>query len=185
MIDALTILRQEATKAGLELNIDKLDETTADKKIEEKHHQIAFMAFGVAVEKYPRYWDFYDSSNANKPQTNNLTNTADPEMDQLIAAYDKAQSMDEIRRLAQQLEQRVYDNAAFIPGFKMPFYRVGYWRWIKWPKDFNVRFSDSAGQYGLEWIDEAAKKETLDARDSGKTFPPEIKVYDQWKAGNE
>jgi microcin C transport system substrate-binding protein len=187
MRDVLTILRQEAAKAGLELNLEILDETTADKKINEKHHQIAFAGFGegVPIEKYPRYWDFYDSSNANKPQTNNLTNTADPEMDKLIAAYDKAQSMDEIRRLALPLEQRVYDNAAFIPGFEMPFYRVGYWRWIKWPKDFNVRFSDSAGEYGLEWIDEDAKKETLEARDSGQTFPPEIKVYDQWKAGNE
>jgi microcin C transport system substrate-binding protein len=186
MRDVLTILRQEAAKAGLELNLEILDGTTAWKKIQEKHHQIAFTGFGVGfpIEKYPRYWDFYDSSNA-KPQTNNLTSTADPEMDKLIAAYDKAQSMDEIRRLALQLEQRVYDNAAFIPAFKMPFYRVGYWRWIKWPKDFNVRFSDGAGQYGLEWIDEAAKKETLDARDSGQTFPPEVKVFDQWKAGNE
>ena len=184
-IDALTILRQEAAKAGLELNIDKLDETTAFKKTMEKHHQIAFMAWGVAVEKYPRYWETYDSSNANKTQTNNITNTADPEMDKLIEAYDKAQTMDEIRRLATQLEQHVYDNAAFIPAFKMPFYRIGCWRWIKWPKDFNVRLSQSASQYGLEWIDEAAKKETLDARDSGQTFPPEIKVFDQWKTGNE
>jgi microcin C transport system substrate-binding protein len=185
MRDVLTILRQEAAKAGLELNIEVLDETTADKKIAEKHHQIGFMAFGPAVEKYPRYWDFYDSANANKPQTNNITNTVDPEMDKLIAAYDKAQSMDEIRRLALQLEQHVYDNAAFIPAFKMPFYRVGYWRWIKWPKDFNVRFSNGAGQFGLDWIDEDAKKETLDARNSGQTFPPEIKVFDQWKLKGE
>jgi len=187
MRDVLTILRQEAAKAGLELNIEILDETTADKKINEKHHQIAFTGFGtsVPIERYPRYWDFYDSSNANKPQTNNLTNTADPATDKLIAVYDKAQSMDEIRRLAQQLEQRVYDNAAFIPAFKMPFYRSGFWRWIKWPKDFNVRFSDGAGQYGLEWIDEAAKKETLDARNNGQAFPPEIKVYDQWKPKGE
>jgi microcin C transport system substrate-binding protein len=187
MRDVLTILRQEAAKAGLELNIEILDETTADKKINEKHHQIAFTGFGtsVPIERYPRYWDFYDSSNANKPQTNNLTNTADPATDKLIAVYDKAQSMAEIRRLAQQLEQRVYDNAAFIPAFKMPFYRSGFWRWIKWPKDFNVRFSDGAGQYGLEWIDEAAKKETLDARNNGQAFPPEIKVYDQWKPKGE
>jgi microcin C transport system substrate-binding protein len=184
MRDVLTILRQEAAKAGLELNIEILDETTGGKKIEEKHHQIAFIALNPPVEKYPRYWDFYDSANA-KPQTDNFTNTMDPEMDKVIAAYDKAQSMDEIRRLAQQLEQRVYDNAAFIPAFKMPFYRTGYWRWLKWPKKFNVRLSQDLeqdpDQYGLEWIDEAAKKETLDARDSGQTFPPEIKVFDQWK----
>ena len=185
MRDVLTILRQQAREAGLELNLEILDGTTAVKKVEEKHHQIAFIALSPAVEKYPRYWEMYDSSNANKPQTNNFTNTADPVMDKLIAAYDKAQSMDEIRRLARQLEQRIYENAAFIPAFKLPFYRVGYWRWIKWPKEFDARLSQGAGQYGLEWIDEAAKKEALDAFSSGRTFPPEIKVYDQWKSGNE
>ncbi|MGA3008456.1 MAG: ABC transporter substrate-binding protein, partial [Opitutaceae bacterium] len=77
MRDVLTILRQEAAKAGLELDIEILDGTTAVKKIEEKHHQIAFIAFNTGVEKYPRFWETYHSSNANKPQTNNLTNTAD------------------------------------------------------------------------------------------------------------
>jgi len=185
MRDPLTILRQEAAKAGMELNLEMLDDTTAFKKVLEKHHQITFMGLtGTSVEKYPRYWDFYDSSNA-KPQTDNLTNTADPEMDKLIAAYDKAQTMDDKRRLALVLETKVYENAAFIPAFKMPFYRIGYWRWMKWPKFFNVRFSYEPGQFGLDWIDEAVKKETLEARDNGKTFPPEIKVYDQWKTADQ
>jgi microcin C transport system substrate-binding protein len=187
--DVLTILRQEAAKAGLELNIEILDENTGAKKIDEKHHQIAFIALSTPNGKYPDYRQYYYSVYANKPQNNNLTNTVDPEMDKLIDAYDKAESMDEIRSLAAKLEQKVYDNAAFIPAFKMPFYRAAYWRWIKWPKGFGVRSGQTLGedttQNGLYWIDEDAKKETLDARNSGQTFPPEIKVYDQWKAGNE
>ena len=35
--------------------------------------------------------------------------------------------------------------------------------------------------YILDRIDEDIKKETLDARKSGKTFAPAINVYDQWK----
>jgi microcin C transport system substrate-binding protein len=187
MRDVLTILRQEAAKAGLELNIEVLDQTTAYKKIDEKHHQIAFSAFMVGVPEYPDYRQEYYSAYANKPQNNNLTNTADPEMDKLIDTYDKAQSMDEIRQLAQKMEQRIYDNAAFIPAFEQPYYRAAYWRWIKWPQGFNVRFSINEYPYvnGLYWIDQAAKKETLDARNSGQTFPPEIKVFDQWKPKGE
>jgi microcin C transport system substrate-binding protein len=187
MSDVLTILREEARKAGLDLNIEVLDQTTAWKKIDEKHHQISFGGFVVGIQRYPDYRQQYYSTYANKPQTVNITDTVDPAMDKLIDAYDKAQSMDEIRRLALQLEQRIYDNAAFIPAFEQPYYRVAYWRWMKWPPGFNVRFS--IGEYsqcnGLYWIDEAAKKETLDARDSGKTFPPEIKVYDQWKTADQ
>jgi microcin C transport system substrate-binding protein len=102
-------------------------------------------------------------------------------MDKLIDQYDRASSMDDIRRLATAMERRIYDNAAFIPAFEVPFYRFGFWRWIRWPKDFNVRLSTYAWQYGLEWIDEDIKKETLAARSAGKTFPPSIEVYDQWK----
>ena len=68
-----------------------------------------------------------------------------------------------------------------IPAFKAPFYRHAYWRWIRWPKDFNVRLSDYAWTYGLDWIDESLKKETAEARSSGKTYPPAIEVYDKWK----
>jgi microcin C transport system substrate-binding protein len=178
--DVLTILKQEAAKAGLEFTVEILDGTTAFKKVQEKQHQIGFTAFAVTPEKYPRYWDFYHSSN-KKPQTNNLTMTADPEMDKLIEQYDRSTSMDDIRRLATELEKKVYENAAFIPAFKAPFYRVGYWRWIRWPKGFNVRLSSVADTFGLEWIDEDLKKETLAAQASGQTFPPSIEVYDQWK----
>ncbi len=181
MRDVLTILKEQAAKAGLELDIEILDNTTAFKKIMEKHAQIAFTAFVAAVEMYPRFWDFFDSENAHKPQTNNLTNTADPAMDKLIDEYDHATNMDEVRRLARQLEEMVYHDASFIPAFEIPFYRLAFWRWIRWPQDFNVRFSLYAGQFGLEWIDPGIKQETLAARAAGGTFPPEVKVYDQWK----
>ena len=130
---------------------------------------------------YPRYWENFASENANKPQTNNLTNLADPAIDALIKQYDHATSMDEIRRLATDLEQKIRDQAVFVPGFAMPSYRVGFWRWLKWPENFNVQLSERPGQFGLSWIDEDAKKETLAARASGQTFPPFIHVYDQWK----
>jgi len=187
--DVLTILRQEAAKAGLELNIEILDGTTGAKKIMEKHHQIAFMAFQPSGARYPDYWQMFDSANADKPQTNNITNTVDPALDRLIAAYDRAQTMDEIRRLAYQMEVRIRDDAAFIPAYKLPFFRVGYWRWIKFPREFATRESDDGGVElagvmgdGLFWIDQDARPAVLAARDSGPTLAPEIKVYDQWKA---
>jgi len=179
--DILPILKQEALKAGLEFNIEVLDNTTAWKKMQEKQHDIAFMAFSYGFEMYPRYWETFDSANAGKPQTNNICNYADKETDALIAKYDVATSMDEIRSLATQIETRIRDQGPFVPGFAISFYRSGFWRWIGFPKDFNVRMSDTSIQYGLNWIDEDAKKETLDARAAGRTYPPSIQVFDQWK----
>ena len=62
--DILTILKEEALKAGLEYRIEVLDSTAGWKKIQEKQHDIAFSAFGRFLEEFPRYWESYHSDNA-------------------------------------------------------------------------------------------------------------------------
>jgi len=74
-----------------------------------------------------------------------------------------------------------HDYGSFVPGFYQPFYRLGFWRWVRYPDFFNHKYSGSAGQYFVHWIDEDMKKETLAARKSGKTFEPSIRVYDQFR----
>lgn len=188
-VDPLTILRQQALKAGLDLKIELLDETTAFKKMMEKHAQISFVMLNPGVTAYPDYWQLWDSSNANKPNTDNLTDTVDPVMDRLIAAYDQARTMDQIRSLARQLELRIRYDAAFIPAFEWPYFREAYWRWIKFPMAFASK--ESQGDIGWNgwdnaqfWIDESIRPAVEAAAHGGLPLPPEIKVYDRWKAKN-
>jgi hypothetical protein len=67
-----------------------------------------------------------------------MTMTFIPELDRLIEAYDKAETHEEIKRLAAEIEQIIYDDAAWVNGWALPFYRGGYCRYIKWPEGFNV-----------------------------------------------
>jgi len=195
--DILTILKEEATKAGLELRIEVLDGTAAWKKVQEKKHDIQFSAFGVQLEMYPRYWETYHSVNAYdkafledgsvnperklKTQTNNLEAIAVPEIDDMINRYRSSSDKYEMISLANQLDEALHDHASFVPGYKQSFYRVGSWRWIRYPDDFNMKHSSRAGRYFVHWIDTDMKKETQDARKSGKTFPVSVNVYDQYK----
>lgn len=195
--DMLTILKEEAMKAGLEFRLEVLDSTAGWKKAQEKKHDITFSALGVSPEMYPRYWETYHADNAYdvpwladgvtpnpdrkiKTQTNNLQSVADPELDSLIMAYRRSDDADEMKRLAFRMEEILYDNASFCPGFVNPSYRVAFWRWVRYPDDFNVKLSASAGEWFVSWIDPEIKQETLEARKSGKTFEPVIKVYDQY-----
>lgn len=185
--DMLAILQQEARKAGLEIKLEILESTAAWKQSQEKNHEITFAAFGVFAELYPRYWESWHSDNAYengkpKPQTNNFTSTAIPELDALIDRYRKSSDKAEMIQLAHRMDEIIREDAAFIPGFVMPFYRVAYWRWVHYPDDFNVRISESPGQFFLSWIDDKEREETLAARREGKTFPPELKVFDQFKS---
>jgi microcin C transport system substrate-binding protein len=195
--DVLTILREQAAKAGLEFRIEVLDGTAAWKKVQEKQHDIQFSAFAVSQEMYPRYWETYHSVNAydkaflpdgspnpdRKPKTgtNNLQAIAIPELDKMIEAYRASGDAAEMKRLAFAMEKILYDDASFSPGFVMPFFRTGYWRYIRWPEGFNVKLASTANEYWLAWIDPDLKKEVEEARKSGKTFPPMITVYDQYR----
>jgi microcin C transport system substrate-binding protein len=195
--DVLVILKQEALKAGLELNLEVLDMTTGFEKESEKKAQISLTALQRTVEMYPRYWDFFDGVNAYdvpylkdgspnpnrkvKTSTVNLSEIADPHLDELIAQYDKAETMEQVKDLSAKMEQILHDNAGWVNGWKVPFFRVGYRPWIKWPADFNPKQALDFEQYWLMWIDPDAQKEALAAKAAGKSLPPQVLTFDKYK----
>ena len=194
--DVLTILREEAAKAGLELRIEVLDSTVGWKKAQEKQHDIFFTAFGVFLELYPRFWEHYHSDNAYdkafledgsvnperklKAQTNNLESFAIAEMDALIERYRRSSDQDEMVRLAHQMTELHHAHASFVPGFYQGFFRIGHWRWLRYPEGFSQKHAAGPGDAFVHWIDTDMKAETEAARREGKAFDPVITVYDQW-----
>jgi len=195
--DLLVILKQEALKAGLEYNIEMLDEVTGDQKIEEKKHEIALIGFSRSVEMYPRYWETYAGVNAydapylpdgspnparkTKPNTNNLSSVAIPALEPLIKQYDAVQTMEETKVLAAKMEQIVYDDASWVNGWKQPFFRLAYRPWVKWPKDFNPMQSLDYWNFWEMWIDPDAQKAALAAKAEGRSLPKQILIYDRYK----
>jgi microcin C transport system substrate-binding protein len=206
--DVLAILQQEALKAGLELKLEVLDQTTGWKKVQEKQHEISLIALSRSVEVYPRYWELYHGSNAYqdaylgkdgkevtraadgtpnpKPtrirsQTNNMTMTFLPELDRVIEAYDQATTMEEIRRLAAEAEMIIYQDAGWVNGWALPFHRTGYWRYVKWPKEFNAAQSRTAEELFVHWLDEDERKAVTAARKDGTKLPPQVLTFDRYK----
>jgi microcin C transport system substrate-binding protein len=195
--DILTILREEAAKAGLEFRIEVLDQTAGWQKVQEKQHDIAFVALGVGTEMYARFWDYYHSDNAYdvafledgsvnpdrqiKVQTNNMEVLASFELDQLIDRFVASYDVDEMRALSNQMQEFVHEYGSFVPGFVQGFYRVGHWRWVRYPDFFNHKSPALATELHVHWIDEQLKQETLAARRSGQVFEPQIRVYDQYR----
>ena len=83
--------------------------------------------------------------------------------------------------LAHKMQEIHHDYASFVPGFYQGFFRVGYWRWVRYPENFSYKLASGASQYYVHWIDNDIKEETLAARKGGKSFAPGINVYDKWK----
>jgi microcin C transport system substrate-binding protein len=59
----VVILQEEAKKAGIEINLELLDASTSYKKVMEKKHDIAYMAWSTSFRPSP--WQSFHSENAH------------------------------------------------------------------------------------------------------------------------
>jgi microcin C transport system substrate-binding protein len=142
----------------------------------EKKHQAAWMGWSTSLR--PQYWEHFHSVNAHKPQTNNITNTDDSEIDILIEKYRSSLSTDERVALSLEIQEKIDETGAFIPSFMIPYTRSAYWRWWKLPDIPGTMrstslfdpFSSSTG--GLFWYDRVLHDETKEAMKKGIKFNP-------------
>ena len=187
----LATLVESARRCGLELRTESLEHTTMYRKVMEKRHDMAFWAWG-ATGLWPELWQSHHGANAvertpdgrvvPKRQTNNLTGTALPELDRLIDAFRESSDAGEMRRLTFRAQEIVHEDAAFVPAFRIPGYRVAHWPWVRFPDDFDVRTSDEPVVAGLFWLDPARREADLAAFRAGKPAgPPVNRVLDRWR----
>ena len=184
----LVLLREEARKAGVELNLRLSDSSAAFKQILEKNHQMAWMAWSPGM--MPVFWEHYHSDNAHEPQNNNITNTDYPDLDEMIMQFRAGTEREERIELAHRIQERLYEIGMFIPGYKVPYTREAYWRWLQLPESLGARTSSALFSPieeiefltdGLFWIDEDVKRETLEARAAGRTFEPVYIEDTRWR----
>ncbi len=188
--DNLVYLKEEAKKAGVELVLEMLDAASFFRKVSEKTYDIMFMGFGGGIR--PAYWEHFHSENAHKNDTNNITNTDNPEMDAAIIKFRDSVDEDERKMLAKQLDQMIYDQGAFIPAYLAPYTRSAYWRWVKLPDFYGTKLSETLfwpfgdeGSFsdigGLFWIDQKIKDETSKVKEQGATFEPVTIIDETYK----
>ncbi len=181
----LVVLKEEAKKAGVELRLQKLDASAWYKKVMEKKHDVSWGGWSTSLR--PRFWEHYHSINAHKPQTNNITNTDDPELDKMIDAY--RNSLDEKERIALSLkiQEKIYEICPFVPTFMVPYVREGFWRWWRLPNPPGTKVSDSLFEPfdtttgGLFWYDKKLHIETKKAMKKGRAFKPVIIIDTTYK----
>lgn len=194
--DRLVFLKQEAANAGLEITLQQLDATAAFKQVQEKKHQASWLAFGSGGGAVPTlYWEFFHSVNAHKPQTNNISNVDNKLLDQKIDAYQASTDRSERIQLAHDIEQLIYEDGSYIPGYTVSYTRQAFWRWLKLPKWLGTKSSadmfdpfggnviaDSFGSGGgLFWIDEDEKERVQKARILHEKLDPIMIIDETWR----
>jgi microcin C transport system substrate-binding protein len=181
----LVVLKEEARKAGVELSLMRLDSAAAYKKVLEKKHDVAWMGWSTSLR--PQYWEHFHSVNAHKPQTNNITNTDDPEMDRLIDAYRNSLDAGQRATLSRRIQEKIHQIGAFVPTFMVPYVRQAYWRWWRLPEPAGTRhtsnlfdpFGSATG--GLFWYAPERRDETEAAMKAGRRLDPVTRIDETYK----
>ncbi|MCF8113153.1 MAG: extracellular solute-binding protein [Desulfotignum sp.] len=172
----LAVLKEDARRAGIELNLEKLDPSAMFKKFLEKQHDVAWMGWSTSMR--PSYWQGWHSDNAHKPQTNNITNTDDKDLDALIDQYRESLDEPERIRLSKAIQNKIHDICAYVPTFMVPYVRIAYWKWLQLPKFYGTRMSEdlfdpfSSAVGGLFWIDPDIREQTVTAMKQDIHLPP-------------
>ena len=175
----LVVLKEEAKRAGIELNLQRLDPAASYKKVLEKRHEVAWSGWGTSLR--PHFWEHFHSVNAHQPQTNNITNTDDPEMDRMIDAFRNSLSEEERIALSWRIQEKIHEIGAYVPTFMIPYVREGYWRWWRLPDPPGTRHSESLFNPfggGLFWYDDTRFKETKTAMKKNEAFAP-VTIIDE------
>ncbi len=181
--ERLALLKEEAKKAGLELQLKQIEGADLFKQVLEKKFQVWWGAMSTGI--LPAYWQYLNSENANKPQTNNFFNYASPEMDELVDQYRTTFDFGEKAELSQKIERLMRKEVLLIPWWYLSYARGGVWRWIRFPSYIGAKIGDSSldgvnPSGGFLWIDEEIKKETLEAMKKGDSFPPILHQNTRW-----
>jgi microcin C transport system substrate-binding protein len=181
----LVVLKEEAKKAGIEIRLQKLDSSASYKKVQEKKHDVAWTGWSTGLR--PAFWQHYHSDNAHKPQTNNITNTDDPELDKLIEGYRNSLDAEERIELSHIIQEKLQEISAFVPTFMVPYLRRAYWRWWRLPEIPGTKHSEvlfdpfSPFIGGLFWYDKALHEETQKAKKQKKKLQPVTIIDETYK----
>jgi microcin C transport system substrate-binding protein len=187
----MAILKDEARKAGFDMVLEPLEAMVMYKKIDRKDHRIAFMAW-ASTPPLPRYYENLHSRNAYdekgnlKQDTNNVNTWAREDTDKLTVAYRNATSLEDVKRIGDELGQIMHDEALFVPGYMADFARIGTWRWIRWPDTAEEQIAPPGFYVPYEsycfWVDQEMRKETLEARRKGIKFPEVQETADKYRS---
>ncbi len=185
----LSVLQQEALKAGVNLVLRLAEPTSAFSMAREKRHAITLSGFRPSYR--PQFWSTYHGDNAGDAPSNNFCNCDDEELNHLIDRYRKETSESAREDLSRRIAHRIYDLAVFIPAFTTDYTRVAYWHWLRLPPHHGTRtstnlFDPFGPEGGLFWIDHGVRQQSVKQKastDNG-TNPNRETIDQRWRVAS-
>jgi len=153
-------LKASAARCGLEIKLEPLPWQSCGKKVESKKYELTFWA-DVAVRPLPDLAPLFHSEFIDE-YGKNLHSTEDEELDSAIEEMQSANTFQHLAAATKRANQRIYELALWLPGWKENRAYVASWRNIRFPNSPECQVSTPM-PYGLSeahlfWVDPEFKR---------------------------
>jgi microcin C transport system substrate-binding protein len=147
----ITPVQQDLLKAGIKLNIRKIDGPSAFKLLNERKFELAYMSWGSLL--YPNPISSYHSKLADVPNTNNLGGFKNQRADEIMDLEQVTFDQNKRVALIQELDSILMASKQYALGWYGPYQRIVYWNKFGHPDFYLGKISDWQAILSTWWID--------------------------------
>ena len=177
-------LQEELKKAGIRMNIRRVDFAQRVKLGYERKFDLLYVAYSGSV--FPNPYGQLHSSMTDQINTNNLTGFKNERADELIEQELTTFDQQERVKLLQELDSIFMAENHYALAWYAPFTRFAYWNKFGQPSFYLGKIEDYRGIFRLWWYDsEKAAIVEEGINDPSVTMPlgpVEIRFWEKYKA---
>ncbi len=181
---SLTIFQEDCKKAGIQIELRRVDPAAFWKTIRQREFEIASMSWTGLV--FPNPVTSFSSELAKVTDNNNLTAFANDEVDRLMKDYDREYDPAKRSGIIRKIDAIIFAAHPYVLDWYNPARRVIYQNKFKMPKWGIPRSSITSNMMYSWWIDpgmEAAlEKARTDTDITLETLPVKQRFWQAWHA---
>ena len=181
---SLTIFQEDCKKAGIKINLQRVDNAAFWKNLRQREYDIANQAWGALV--FPNPETSWNGKLAAQVDNNNVTAFSDPRVDELLVEYDRCYEPGRRAEIIREIDGIVFAAHPYVLDWYSPAQRVVYANKYSMPNFGVWRTKDRTDMMYCWWQDpEKARLYEEALKDSSKvleTEPIEQRFWEAWQA---
>ncbi len=173
------VLREDAEKAGIKLNLKQTDPAALLKKVGERDFALYFQSREALL--FPDPASAWTAELADTLNTGNLTGFKSQEVDALCEKYGAAFDREERKRIIREIDGIIFGGHPYALAWSSNSSRILYYNKFGHPKEYFSRTGGDGDMKTLWWIDPEAEKALEDAMAGDIGLPAGETVQKPWQ----
>jgi microcin C transport system substrate-binding protein len=165
----LNIYKEDLRDVGIDLRIERKDWAAWMKDMDQYNFDMTWAAWGADARKDPE--PMWLSSEADRPQSDNITGFKLASVDDLIARQRTEFDVNARHALVRQIDALVHGQYPYVLLWNINYTRLLYWNRLGTPRTVLDKYNNESAALEYWWYDEDSAADLTDAQASGSPLP--------------